>query len=227
MPFDTDICAFGALNQDSYDMFAAHIGPDATLRCAGPYPNADGVAREGRPLRGEALEDAGKRRQLIAAVAADARAAGADHARVLCMPCMSMMNFHEDVEQALGRPVVKLADALAAHYAAVARFGVLCMPPAQRPIFGLFGLRILMPEGALAEKLDLAAQAVKLIKNSEPVEAVMREIVIDWAAQGVDRVLFARADAPRAEEGAAACVPGVLAESTFGVLAADVRRQLA
>src|SRR5690606_37294303 len=60
-----------------------------------------------------------------------------------------------------------------------------------------------------------------------PVEAVMRDIVEAWREQGVTTVLFARADAPRAELGPAGRVEGVRTGSYFGALARMVAARLA
>ena len=74
------ISAFGALNADSYAMFAEHLSrlnPDVALQSAGPYPNAKAVSEPGRPLRAEALQNESKKQELFLAVADDALQAGA------------------------------------------------------------------------------------------------------------------------------------------------------
>jgi hypothetical protein len=133
------VAAFGALNQDSYDVFAAFLsrfageaGIDVALSTAIPYPNQEAVSQLGRPLRAEALTDDGRKQELFAAVAMDARGAGADSGDIAVMPCMSMVGFHAGVEEALGRDILRLSDALAGHYKDVGRVGVLHMRPAKK-----------------------------------------------------------------------------------------------
>lgn len=221
-----DIAAFGALNGDSYDMFAEQLmlqakekGMEVKLTLAGPYPNAEAISAPGRPLRAEAQQDEAKRQQLFAAVAADAKEAGAEKADILCMPCMSMIGFHDGVEQALGYGIVRLADALKAKYKDIDKVGVIHMRPAKKSIESIFGYKAVLPDEAQAAKLLTAEEAAKKIKDAAPVETVMKEITEAWRDQGIKQVLFARADAPKAQKGAAGQVSGIDIASTFDVLA--------
>lgn len=218
------IAAFGALNQASYEAFAAGLqkqpgGTAAALVCAAPYPNAAAVSAPGRPLRGEALQDPAKKEELFAAVAGDAAAIGAATADVRCMPCMSMIGFHDGVERALGHSIVRLADALTAYFKDVPQLGVIHMRPAKQRIAELFGARAVTPDDAQAEALLTAEEAVKQTGASAPVEDVMQKIVTDWRGQGITRILFARADAPKAHMGPAGAVEGVEIDNYFDVLA--------
>lgn len=226
------ISAFGALNPDSYDEFSARLaesltGVDYTLQNAAPYPNAQAVSEPGRPLRGEALQDEGKKQELFKAVAGDGMAAGAADAQILVMPCMSMIGFHDGVEKALGRKILRLSDALAAQYKDVPKLGVIHMRPAKQRIMEIFGDRAVTPDDAQAEKLLAAEEELKRAGNSAPVEAVMKEIVEDWKAKGITQILFARADAPKAKHGNAGTVPGVTILSYFDVLANYVAQEIA
>lgn len=226
------IAAFGALNPDSYDEFSARLAEslkdvDYTLQSAAPYPNAQAVSEPGRPLRGEALQDEGKKQELFKAVAGDGMAAGAADAQILVMPCMSMIGFHDGVEKALGRKILRLSDALAAQYKDVPKLGVIHMRPAKQRIVEIFGDRAVTPDDAQAEKLLAAEQELKHAGNSAPVEAVMKEIVGDWKAKGITQILFARADAPKAKHGNAGTVPGVTILSYFDVLANYVAQEIA
>jgi hypothetical protein len=226
------IAAFGALNPDSYDEFAARLaeslqGLDYTLNSAAPYPNAQAISEPGRPLRGEALQDDGKKQELFKAVAGDGVAAGAADAQVLVMPCMSMIGFHDGVEKALGRKILRLSDALAAQYKDTAKLGVIHMRPAKQRIVEIFGDRAVTPDDAQAAKLLAAEEELKRVGNSAPVEAVMKEIVEDWKAKGITQILFARADAPKAKHGNAGNVPGMTILSYFDVLAHYVAQEIA
>lgn len=221
------IAAFGALNQASYEAFAAGLtkqpgGAAVDLATAVPYPNAAAVSETGRPLRGEALQDPAKKEALFKAVAGDAVAIGALSADVRCMPCMSMIGFHDGVEHALGKPIVRLADALAAYFKDVPRLGVIHMRPARQRIVELFGDRAVTPDNAQAEALLAAEEDVKKSGLPTAVEDVMRQIVETWQAQGVPRVLFARADAPKAHMGVAGAVGGIVIDNYFDVLAAHI-----
>lgn len=218
------IAAFGALNQASYEAFAAGLqkqpgGAAVELLCAAPYPNAAAVSAPGRPLRGEALQDPVKKEELFNAVAGDAAAIGAAKADVRCMPCMSMIGFHDGVERVLGRPIVRLADALAAYFKTVPQLGVIHMRPAKQRIVELFGARAITPDAAQAEALLAAEELAKQSGTSAPVEEVMRQIVSDWRAQGIERILFARADAPKAHMGPAGNRQDVVIDNYFDVLA--------
>src|SRR6202012_6049402 len=105
------IAAFGALNNDSYDVFSKRLAHYAeehedlslSLISAAPYPNVRAQSEPGRPLRAEALQDDGKRQELFDAVASDAKKIGALRSDICAMPCMSMIGFHDGVEAALGR----------------------------------------------------------------------------------------------------------------------------
>lgn len=222
------VSAFGALNEDSYTMFRerleeaagnAHIAVELT--CAGPYPNAEAVSAPGRPLRGAALKDDAKKAELYAAVAADAKAAGAETAAVRCMPCMSMIAFHKGVEGVLGLPILPLEAALFGHYAAVDKIGVIHMPPAADTVARIFGKSLITPDDAQFASLLAAAEEARIQKSPAPVEAAMKTIAENWRAQGIKHILFARADAPLAEKGPAK-IDGVEIESYFGILARTV-----
>lgn len=218
------IAAFGALNQASYEAFAAGLqklstGAAVDLVTAAPYPNTAAVSEPGRPLRGEALQDPAKKEELFQAVAGDAVAIGARTADVRCMPCMSMIGFHEGVEKALGQPIIRLADALTAHFKDVPQLGVIHMRPAKQRIAEIFGDRALTPDDAAAEALLAAEDEVKRTGSPAAVEAVMRRIVETWRDMGVAHVLFARADAPKAHMGAAGAVDGIVIDNYFDVLA--------
>ncbi|HEY8189699.1 MAG TPA: hypothetical protein VIF12_03385, partial [Micavibrio sp.] len=124
------IAAFGALNQESYDVFQEWMARAAKeknitvdISCAGPYPNAQAVTEPGRPLRADALKDPALKEELLTAVAGDAKALG-ENFDVYCMPCMSMIGFHDGVEQKLGTPILKLADALMNFYSKTDRVGI-------------------------------------------------------------------------------------------------------
>jgi hypothetical protein len=219
------IAAFGALNEDSYAMFAERLGQAArgrsievNLTSAGPYPNAAAVSAPGRPLRAEALQDGKKKQDLLTAVAVDARGAGAESADILCMPCMSMIGFHDEIEAALGRPVFSLAKALAEKYKDADKVGVIHMRPAKKRIEEIFGAKAVTPDDAQAARLLAAEEEAKTKKSAAPVEAVMKEIAESWKARGLRQILFARADAPLSEKGPAR-IPGVGIESHFGILA--------
>lgn len=225
------ISAFGALNADSYDEFSARLaekltGVDYTLNSAAPYPNAQAVSEPGRPLRGEALQDDAKKQELFRAVAGDGIAVGAADAQILVMPCMSMIGFHDGVEKALGRKILRLSDALAAQYKDVAKLGVIHMRPARQRIIEIFGDRAVTPDDAQGAKLLAAEEELKRVGNSSPVEAVMKEIVEDWKARGITQILFARADAPKAKHGNAGTMPGVTILSYFDVLANYVAQEI-
>ena len=223
------IAAFGALNQASYEAFAAGLqkyagGTAVDLATAAPYPNAAAISAPGRPLRGEALQDPAKKEALFTAVAGDAVAIGALTADVRCMPCMSMIGFHDGVEQALGQPIVRLADALTAYFKDVPQIGVIHMRPAKQRIIELFADRAVTPDAATAEDLLAAEETVKETGSSAAVEDVMLRIVKTWRDRGVARILFARADAPKAHMGAAGAVDGIIIDNYFDVLAGYVLR---
>ncbi len=232
MTHDVKIAAFGALNPDSYDEFAARLADAAkgmmyTLQSAAPYPNARAVSEPGRPLRGEALQDEAKKQELFAAVAGDGLAVGAGDAQLLVMPCMSMIGFHDGVEKAIGRKILRLSDALVAQYKDTVRLGVIHMRPARQRIVELFGSKAVTPDDAQAAKLLAAEEELKHAGNSAPVEAVMHEIVEDWKAMGITQILFARADAPKARHGNAGLVPGVTILSYFDILADYTAQEIA
>jgi hypothetical protein len=224
------ISAFGALNQQSYDMFREHLLRETekhhlTLKliCAGPYPNAEAVSAPGRPLRAEALQDEKKKQELLEAVAMDAHGVESDKADILCMPCMSMIGFHKGVEAALHREIFALAPALASAYLGADKVGVLHMRPAKKSIETIFGAKAVTPDEAQAAKLLAAEEEAKRIKSPAPVEAAMKEIAENWRGAGIREILFARADAPMAEKGEAR-IAGVNVRSHFGILAEAIAR---
>ena len=228
------ITGFGALNQDSYDMFAeklAHFakqsGVTVELVCAGPYPNKAAVSEPGRPLRGEALENEAKKQELFIAVAGDARKIGAETSDIRVMPCMSMIGFHDGIEKNLGQKILRLADALTEKYKDIDKVGIIHMRPAKKRVEEMFGAKAVTPDEAQAAKLLAAEEESKKIKNSTPVEAVMKEIVQEWKSKGIKHILFARADAPKAQKGPAGQVAGVEIISYFDILAeATLKKQV-
>jgi hypothetical protein len=58
---------------------------------------------------------------------------------------MSMVGFH-GVEKALGKPIMKMADALAAQYSGIEKVGVIHMRPAAKCIAQIFGDRAITPD---------------------------------------------------------------------------------
>lgn len=225
------IAAFGALNQDSYEMFAEKIaevaktrGLDIRLTSAVPYPNKEAVSAPGRPLRAEALESEAKKQELFAAVAGDAHNIGAETADIRVMPCMSMIGFHDGIEKALGHKIIRLADALVEQYKDADKVGIIHMRPAKRRVEEMFGPKAVTPDEAQAARLLVAEEEAKRAKNPAPVEAVMKNIAEEWKAQGLKRILFARADAPKAQKGLAGQVPGIEITSYFDILAEAVLR---
>lgn len=227
------VAAFGALNQDSYDVFSEWLGFFAgkagialEVSSAAPYPNKEAVSAPGRPLRAEALGDEAKQRELFAAVAGDGLKIGADKSDVAVMPCMSMIGFHDGVERALGRRIVRLAEALAEKYRDIDRVGILHMRPAKKNIEAIFGEKAVVPDEAQAAQLLAAEEEAKKTKSAAPVERVMKEITEAWRDQGLKYVLFARADAPKAQKGPAGQLKGIVINSTFEILAEAVVRGL-
>ena len=227
------ITAFGALNQASYEMFeerlkdfAAKTGRSFSLVVATPYPNKDAVSEPGRPLRAEALESEAKKQELFTAVAGDARAIGAADADIRVMPCMSMIAFHDGIEKALGQKITRLADALVEKYKNVDKVGIIHMRPAKKRVEEMFGSKAVTPDEAQAQRLLAAEEDAKKQKSPAPVEAVMKDIVDEWKAKGIKHILFARADAPKAQKSAAGQVPGVSILSYFDILAEDVAGQI-
>lgn len=227
------LSAFGALNQDSYDMFSEHLlrlagaaGIGVALTCASPYPNASAVSEPLRPLRAEALESAEKKNLLFAAVADDARKAGALTADIRCMPCMSMIGFHDGVEQALGKPIFRLADALATRYKNIDNVGVIHMRPAKKRIEEIFGAKAVTPDESATAALADAEVRARQDGHNRAVEDVMRQITQTWRDQGLKHVLFARADAPKAEKGPAGHVDGIEIDSYFRILADAIIRTI-
>jgi len=226
------IAAFGALNPGSYEEFAEQLEGQALasglkfqLSIAAPYPNAEAVSEPGRPLRADALQNDDLRRQLIEAVVADARAVGADDADVAVMPCMSMIGFHEEIEQAQGRPILKLSTALALRYKDVERLGIIHMRPARQRIAEIFGAKGVTPNEVQSAQLLVAENAAKTAGSPKAVEDVMRRITEDWRATGLRNVLFARADAPKAKKTPAGKVLGVEVLTHFDILAEAVVRE--
>jgi hypothetical protein len=222
------IAAFGALNSESYSVFGAEVrelagqlGIEADIRRAGPYPNADAKSVPGRPLRADALNDPRLRAQLCVAVASDAKELG-DDVDIRCMPCMSMIGFHDGIEQALGKPIVRLGDALVDHYWEIKRVGVIHMRPAAARVADMFGTKAATPDEAQAKKLQVAEEQVKKDENPAAVEAVMKEIAESWRSQGLTHILFARADAPRAHRNLAPGIPGIQIDSYFSILARNI-----
>jgi hypothetical protein len=227
------IAAFGALNQESYDVFREWMTRAAKekniavdIACAGPYPNAQAVTEPGRPLRADALKDPALKDELLTAVAGDAKALGKNF-DVYCMPCMSMIGFHDGVEQKLGTPIMKLADALMNFYAKTDRVGVIHMRPAKQRVEEMFGHRAMTPNPAQSEALFAAEEQAKKEMSTAPVEAVMEQIVKHWKDLGVKHVLFARADAPAALKSNAARVPGIQINSYFDIFARAIAAELA
>lgn len=224
-----NIAAFGALNQDSYDMFAEKVAQmakarnvDVRLQTAVPYPNKEAVSAPGRPLRAEALESDAKKQELFLAVAADARAIGAEKSDIRVMPCMSMIGFHDGVEKALGMKIVRLSDALVDRYKNTDRLGVIHMRPAKKRVEEMFGPKAVTPDDEQAARLLAAEEEAKKMKSPAPVETVMKDIVEAWKAAGIKNILFARADAPKAQKGPAGQVAGVEISSYFDILAESV-----
>lgn len=220
------ITAFGALNQDSYDIFSERLShyskAPVSLTCAVPYPNKEAVSEPRRPLRGEALENEAKKQELFAAVANDARKIGAESADIRVMPCMSMIGFHDGIEKALGHKILRLADALTAKYKDTDKLGIIHMRPAKKRVEEMFGAKAVTPDEDQAAKLLTAEGEAKKLGNAAPVEAVMKEIVEDWKAKGIKHILFARADAPKAQKTPAGQVSGVEILSYFDILAEAV-----
>ena len=222
------IAAFGSLNQGSYDMFREWLGHFAdtngitvALACAGPYPNAQGVTEPGRPLRADALKDPALKEELLAAVAADAARLGDDF-DIYCMPCMSMISFHDGVEQKLRRPIVKLADALMNFYKNIDSVGIIHMRPAKDRIREMFGSKAITPTPEQSDILFAAEEQAKREKTPAAVEKVMADIVQGWKDLGLKHVLFARADAPMAQKGPAGQVQGIQINSYFELLAKSI-----
>lgn len=223
------IGAFGALNQDSYEMLTAHVlrlakahGFEVKVVAAGPYPNAEAKSEAGRPLRAEALQDDAKKQELFKAVAGDAVASGAAACDILCMPCMSMVGFHDGIEAALGKKIVRLADAIAEKYKDADKVGVIHMRPAKKRIEEIFGSRAITPDEEQSARLLSAEEEVKKSGSSKAVEDVMKDIVESWRDDGIKKILFARADAPKAENGPAGKVSGVVIDSYFSILAENI-----
>jgi len=226
------IAAFGALNPESYDEFTSCLAREMAkvnlaydLASAAPYPNAAAVSEPLRPLRAEALQDAAKKQLLLDAVADDARAVGAMNADICVMPCMSMIGFHDDVEKTLGKDILSLSVALAQKYASVAKLGVIHMRPAKQRIVEIFGDKATVPDEQQALALLAAEGAAKAAKSPEPVEAVMHTITTSWQQAGLEHILFARADAPKARHSAAGSVARTKILSHFDVLAEAVAMQ--
>jgi hypothetical protein len=223
------VAAFGALNNDSYDVFAKRLAHYAethdvsvSLISAGPYPNPRAESEPGRPLRSEALQDDKKKQELFDAVAADAKKVGAFRSDILAMPCMSMIGFHDGVEKALGREIVRLADALAEKYKEVDRVGVIHMRPAKKRIEEIFGEKAVTPNERQAASLLAAEEQAKKEGSPYPVYTAMKEIVEAWRDQGITHVLFARADAPKAHLSSAGMVEDMQIGNYFDILAEAV-----
>lgn len=223
------IAAFGALNNESYDVFAKRLahyaeehGMPVSLISAGPYPNARAVSEPGRPLRSEALQDEKKKQELFEAVAADARKIGALKSDILVMPCMSMIGFHDGVEKILGRGIIRLADALAEKYKDVERVGVIHMRPAKKRIEEIFGAKAVTPDDKQAAALLAAEEKAKKEGSPFAVYEAMKDIVDTWHNEGIVHVLFARADAPKAHLSSAGMVEGMIVNNYFDILAETV-----
>ena len=223
------IAAFGALNNESYDVFAERLAHHAealeipiSLISGIPYPNARGVSEAGRPLRAEALQDEAKKQQLFEAVAADAKLIGALRSDILVMPCMSMVGFHDGIEKALGKPILRLADALVEKYKDADKVGVIHMRPAKKRIEEIFGDKAVTPNDRQAEMLLTAEEEVKKQKTPFPVYDAMKEITEFWRNNGIKHVLFARADAPNAHLSSAGMVEGLTVSTHFDILAEAV-----
>ncbi len=223
------VAAFGALNNESYEVFAKRLehyaqahGMPVSLISAAPYPNARAESEPGRPLRGEALQDETKKQQLFEAVAADARKIGALKSDILVMPCMSMIGFHDGIEKVLGRGVLRLADALAEKYKDIDKVGVIHMRPAKKRIEEIFGPKAVTPDEQQAQALLKAEEQAKAEGTVAPVYAAMKDIVENWRELGITDVLFARADAPKAHTSAAGQVKNVNINNYFDILAEAV-----
>lgn len=226
------IVAFGALNQGSYDMFSywlsyygAQYGLGIDLRSAGAYPNAQAETVPGRPLRGDALKDPVLQEELYKAVAGDARALGTD-VDLYCMPCLSMVGFQAGVERALGKSIVSLADSLARHYAGIEKLGVIHMRPAHARIDEIFGDKAVRPTDKFAQKLLSAEENFKQSGDSHEIESLMYEITQDFANDGLTHVLYARADAPYAQNNIVTSHINIKVESYFEILAQSIAQDL-
>lgn len=226
------VAAFGALNNDSYDVFAKRLahyaeaeGVSISLISAQPYPNARAESEPGRPLRSEALQDEAKKQQLFDAVAGDAKKIGALRSDILAMPCMSMIGFHEGVEKALGRHIVRLADALAAKYKDVDKVGVIHMRPAKKRIEEIFGAKAVTATDRQAGSLLKAEEKSRAEGSPHAVYFAMQEIVESWRDHGITQVLFARADAPKAHLSSAGMVENMVINNYFDILAEAVIAQ--
>jgi hypothetical protein len=190
------VAAFGALNNDSYEVFAKRLEHYAqvhhtpvSLISAAPYPNARAQSEPGRPLRAEALQDDKKKQELFEAVASDARKIGALKCDILVMPCMSMIGFHDGVEKILGRGVMRLADALAAAYKDTEKVGVIHMRPAKKRIEEIFGAKAVTPDEQQAAALLKAEEKAKAEGNPAPVYEAMKDIVENWRGRDYQQLL--------------------------------------
>jgi aspartate/glutamate racemase len=165
------------------------------------------------------LQDEAKKQELFEAVASDARKIGALKADILAMPCMSMIGFHDGVEKALGRHIIRLSDALAEKYKDVEQVGVIHMRPAKKRIEEIFGGKAVTPDERQAEALLKAEEKAKADGNPFAVYEAMKEIVEAWRDRGITHILFARADAPKAHLSSAGMVEQMNINNYFDILA--------
>lgn len=200
------IAAFGALNEDSYKAFeywlnkyAADYDVDYTLKTAQPYPNKDAVTEPGRPLRGDALQNPALCEELYNAVANDAKALGTGF-DIYCMPCLSMVGFHKGVEKKLDHAIFQMDKALQTFYEDIDKIGVIHMRPAAKRIDEIFGEKAIRPDDDLQNRLLVAESDAKEKGNPYLVELVMKDITQHFENMGLSHVLYARADAPLAQQ---------------------------
>ena len=228
MPEAINIAAFGALNYGSYEMFtewaescAEESNISINIAVAGPYPNEQAIDEPSRPLRGSALKNPALKEELFSAVASDARNLG-ENFDVYCMPCLSMVGFHHGVEEALGKSIIRLDQALKDYYQNIDKVGVIYMRPAQKVIEAIFGDKAIAPSEERVQQLIAAEEKAKVEDSAAPVETVMIDIVEDFKGQGLSHVLFARADAPKAQKHLADKIKGIQVDSYFQILAGTI-----
>lgn len=135
------------------------------------------------------------------------------------MPCMSMIGFHNGVEKELGKPIIRLSDALKDFYQDIEKLGIIHMRPAKNRVEEIFGSKAVVPDEQEAARLLIAEEKAKKENAPEFVEEEMKLITERFREQGLEHVLFARADAPLAQNGAAGQVSGININSYFDILA--------